>query len=213
MNKICIVCNNQSPFRLKKNGVDYFQCVSCKTLFSEPIDNSNLVGGGFEEERNINENAGRIERILKICGNDLTGINVLDFGCGHGMLVKDLKEAGFNAEGYDAYNPEYNKFPEREKYHICSIVEVIEHLQHPFVELDCIYRSLVNTGIVYLESSFVDVAIQENIPLEEFHYVSPEAGHNTIFSHHSLDLIFALKGFTPHVHLNRHVRVYQKLLK
>jgi ubiquinone/menaquinone biosynthesis C-methylase UbiE len=127
------------------------------------------------------------------------------------MFVEDLKKTGYTAEGYDLYNSEFNeRLPEKNKFHVVTMIEVIEHTSAPYVELDVIFRSLMPGGILIVETSFVDVAREENIPLDEFHYVAPEAGHATIFSHHSLDLLMCKKGFLTSIHFNRHVRCYNK---
>jgi len=211
--RICPICNNYSPFRLKKDEVEYFQCTNCKTLFSEQLDNDNKVGGDYEVERNVNENAERIERLKGLSAKEPKDLFVLDYGCGHGYFVKDLRYAGFNVDGFDMYNPEFEKLPERNKYDFVTMVEVAEHLSTPYVEFDCIFRSLKNNGILYVETSFVNVAEEENIELDDFHYIAPLFGHSTIYSHHGLDLLLALKGFTPIVHINRHVRCYIKNVK
>lgn len=213
--KDCPICNNLSKLRLRKGVVEYYQCLNCKTLFSEPLDNDNMVGGGFEIERNVNQNHLRIERIMEQTSSVLKEqLNVLDFGCGHGYLIKDLKENGFsNADGYDAYNGEFQVLPTKNKYHIITAIEVIEHTSKPYYELDVMYRSLVNGGIVMIETSFIDVAEQEGIGLEEFFYIDPKVGHSTIFSHHGLDLLMAIKGFAPIQHIDRHVRMFRKIAK
>jgi SAM-dependent methyltransferase len=208
--KICKICNNHALFSFTKENVDYHQCTSCHTLFSEPIDNSGMVGGQNEVPRNVEQNAGRIERLKALCGGKSEGVSVLDFGCGTGYLVKDLNAAGFIADGYDAFNDEFSRLPEKNKYQLCTMVECAEHLSWPFVEFDCINRSLITGGVLYVETSFVNVAEQENIPLDEFEYVSPKAGHSTIFSWHGLDILLLRKGFIPTMHINRHVRLYIK---
>jgi len=213
--RICPICSNAAPFRLKKENTDYCQCCNCKTLFSDPLENSDMVGGEHEEGRNIQQNHLRIGRIDEmIMGAKKDTIHILDFGCGHGMLIDDLKKSGYpNVVGYDAYNEKYNVLPEKEKYHIITAIEVIEHTSHPFREIDVMYRSLIPGGAVMFETSFVDIAQQENIELEDFFYIAPANGHSTIFSHHGLDLLMCLKGFIPRRHFNRHVRLYQKPYK
>jgi SAM-dependent methyltransferase len=208
---ICPICNNLSVSRLEKKGVEYFLCLACDTLFSAPLENSNMIGGGNEEQRNVQQNAERIARFSTIIGGYKKEARVLDFGCGHGMLVKDLNKAGFVADGYDIFNDDYNwKLPQQDTYHLITMVEVIEHLSHPYVELNVIFRSLKHGGAVYIETSFTDVAHEENIELEDFFYIDPEVGHSTIFSHHGLDVLMMSKGFVPMQHANRHARIYQK---
>jgi len=169
---------------------------------------------GNEIARNQLENAIRIGRINEMfMGLAKSDVNVLDFGCGHGYLLKDLKDAGYNCDGYDAYNEEFSILPPKEKYQIVTAVEVIEHCSFPFAELEVIRRSLADFGIVMFETSFVDIAAEENIPLEEFFYIEPSVGHATIFSHHGLDVLMCRRGFKPLQHFNRNVRLYQKQKK
>lgn len=212
MIKNCIICNNESFLRLSKGNIDYYQCFSCKTLFTEPLENSNMVGGGNEVQRNQEQNHIRIDRIGEIVkGMKKENVDILDFGCGHGMLIEDLKKAGYpKVDGYDVYSEKYSNLPEKNKYHIITAIEVIEHTSYPFYELDVIFRSLMPRGVVMFETSFVDVAIEDNIELENFFYIEPTVGHSTIFSHHGLDVLMCLKGFTPIQHWNRHVRMYKK---
>lgn len=210
-NKLCPVCGNVAPSRLEKRMVEYFQCSSCRTLFSNPLDNENMVGGGNEEQRNKEQNHERIGRIKDIITGDKENVRILDFGAGHGLLAKDFNNAGFKCDPYDAYNPEFSRLPEKDTYHVVAMIEVIEHLSFPFSELDVVRRSLKWNGVVMIETSFVDIAQEEGISLEEFFYVEPGVGHSTIFSHHGLDVLMCLKGFMPLQHWNRNVRAYQKI--
>lgn len=210
----CPACKNQSYQLFIKNETTYFECSMCNTVHSGPLDNSGKVGGGFEEERNQNENHIRLERfsdLLYSLNVTDTG-RVLDFGCGHGMLVRYLLESGFDADGYDKFNPDFDSFEPGKKYDIVSMVEVIEHLSSPFEELDTIRELLTKDGVLYIETSFVDVANQEKIPLHEFFYIDPSVGHSTIFSHLGLDILMLRKGFRPLNHINRNARLYQKQL-
>jgi 2-polyprenyl-3-methyl-5-hydroxy-6-metoxy-1,4-benzoquinol methylase len=211
--KACPVCNNHAHYMFTKLGNDYYQCSSCNILFCEPIDQDGMVGGEHEEGRNESQNhlrKARIEDMIVPAKKD--DIHILDFGCGHGLFLKDLKAAGFkNVSGYDAYHPEFCLLPERNKYHVAVMTEVIEHISYPFVELDVINRSLIMGGIVMVETSFVDIAAEENISLEDFFYVAPQNGHCTIHSHHSLDVLMTMKGFVPVQHIDRNVRNYKKV--
>ena len=207
----CIICDNPALPRLKKGEIEYLQCSSCKTLFSGPLNNADMVGGEFEEGRNEKHNDTRVMRILRFTDGVKAGVRVLDFGCGHGLFVDFLKVSGMECDGYDLYSTVYKKTPKRNYYNIVTLVEVIEHLSEPFSELDLIRESMMKHGRVYIETSFVNIADEEKIPLEEFFYIAPQNGHSTIFSHHGLDLLMMTKGFYPLEHFDRNSRAYYKL--
>lgn len=211
--KICPICNNHSNFRLRKSTSDYYQCSSCRMLYCDPIDQTDMVGGEHEIGRNESQNSLRITRINEMTlGAKKDSINILDFGAGHGYFVRDLINAGYkNVTAYDAYNEEFSMLPEKNKYHIVTMTEVIEHIPSPFLELDVINRSLLDGGILTVETSFVNVADEDGIPLDDFFYIAPQNGHSTIHSHHSMDLLMMQKGFIPVEHINRHVRNYRKI--
>lgn len=209
--KTCPICSNQALPRLAKGNTQYHQCTNCHTLFCDPLDNDNMIGGEHEVGRNVEQNHLRIARIDEmIKGSKKDNIHILDFGCGHGMLIGDLANEGYVVSGYDAYSDVYNNLPEKNNYHIITAIEVIEHTSSPYAEVDVMFRSLIPGGVVMFETSFIDIAEQEGIELEDFFYIAPQNGHSTIFSHHGLDLLMCLKGFIPRQHFNRHVRVYQK---
>lgn len=182
-----------------KNGVEYFQDNN-GIIFCDPLNQDNMVGGGNEIPRNEQQNHLRIDRLKRIKYD----ANVLDFGCGNGMLLKDLNDAGIKCSGYDKFNPTYKKLPKKETFDIVIMVEVIEHLNDPFQELDLIYKSLVKGGTVMIETSFSDWLTLEDS------YIEPSVGHSTIFSHRGLTELMQSKGFTEGVHIDRNVRLYTK---
>lgn len=68
----------------------------------------------------------RLDRTLALC--ELLGAKtVLDYGCGKGALVKALKEAGFDAKGYDPAIAEFSAPPIPADVVICT--DVLEHIE------------------------------------------------------------------------------------
>lgn len=209
---VCPICSNPAPERLKKGHTVYWQCESCHHLFCDYIDQTGLVGGQHHDGRNIEQNHIRIDRVATMTeGMKREDVNVFDFGCGFNWLVNDLNKAGFNAVGYDAFNEEFNRLPEKNKFHVVTCVECIEHCVSPFIELDVINRSLVMGGLAYFESGYIDVAKRDGIDISDYVYVSPDAGHSSIFSHHSFDLLLSFKGFAPKRHFDDNCRLYTKI--
>jgi len=209
--RTCVICSNEAPHRLTKGHTLYYQCESCRTLFSDPLSQDGLCGGQHEAGRAL-QNDIRLDRIKTMTrGMKKEDIRILDFGCGNFMLGKYLQDKGYDVMGYDAYNEEYSRLPEKNKYHICLCIECVEHLSSPFIELDVMHRSLVEGGLCYFESGFINIAIRDNIQLEDYLYVNPDAGHATVFSHHGLDLLLQIKGFLPKRHFDDNTRLYRKI--
>ena len=182
-----------------KNGTEYFQDDN-GIIFCEPLNQDQMVGGGCEIPRNEMQNYLRLDRVYRLKDN----ANVLDFGCGNGLLIRDMKAVGIKCTGYDKFNPKFKKLPKKETFDIVIMVEVIEHLNEPFKELDMIYQSLVKGGVVMIETSFIDWLTLEDS------YIEPSIGHSTIFSHRGLTELMASKGFTEGGHFDRNVRIYKK---
>lgn len=211
----CPVCYKNNEVAFNKKGYDYHFCFYCYTCYCKEIDQSNMVGGGFEYERNTIQNQERINRIKSL--SPIPGIKHLDWGCGHGMLVNDCISAGINSEGYDKFNPDYyrEKHP-YQKYDIVSLVEVIEHMSEDSLkDLMLINLCLKPGGIVYIETCFTNLFFREedgvlksDLPNE--YYIDPSVGHCTIFSHTSLDIRMIRSGFRVLSPVNQNVRLYQK---
>jgi len=181
-----------------KSGMTYYQDNN-GIIFCDEIDQSNMVGGGNEEPRNLLENPVRLERFRSLMPSDG---QVLDYGCGNGMLVKYLNENGIEAYGYDKFNPEYSKL--NVGYDLVTMIEVCEHLYSPFTELDEIFEALNPGGQVYIETSFSDWLTLDDS------YIEPLVGHHVIFSHIGLTELMLSKGFKEGNHINGNARIYIK---
>ena len=76
----------------------------------------------------------------------LPGARVLDFGCGPGLLVKFLRENGYQAQGYDAYAQNFADASVLDyQYDFVVAQDVLEHAEEPR-ELLKTLRSRVKVG-------------------------------------------------------------------
>lgn len=190
--------------QIKRNGITYVQFPN-GTLTCGILDQSGMVGGSGEEVRNEIHNPTRLQRILDFHPSP----KVLDFGCGTGIFMDYLQMNGIVAIGFDKYGlgSEIQKgsgFPP-DYFDVVTMIEVIEHLNAPYNELEAILACLKPGGILMVETSFTDWMDLETDP-----YINPALGHSTIFSHQGLDEVMKEKGFDFHQEINRNVRVYQK---
>ena len=188
-----------NPYCIKE-GVQYFQCVDTKTLFTPTtLNQANMVGGTGEQERNVQQNANRIARIRSLAPNG----SVLDYGCGNGLLLKDMLASGLQAEGYDPYSDQFNAKP-KHQFDVVTMIEVIEHTAYPFLELDQIFFLLKPGGTLYVETSF------SNWVDADHPYLNPSIGHCTVFSHAGLDAVAHQKGFKRITPIDGNTRLYRK---
>ena len=129
-----------------KGGVQYYKD-ELNNWFCSYIKQDDLVGGGFEIERNANEiNETRLKRAREITGKQ--NPVVLDYGCGNGLMVDYFKAKGVNITGHDKFNPKFNRLELGTGYDCVTLTEVIEHLTEPWPELKQIKECLAPGGKV-----------------------------------------------------------------
>lgn len=169
----CPICNSPSNIQIMDNRpdyefglpykVNYHLCLnkSCELVFVSPIPsaseiskfyqtysthNSNIKIDKLQLIAKVNQNL-YLKRIAGLFNNDrLDNVNVLDFGCGNGNLMKHLLSIGVtNVIGYDmdpnacscAIAEGLNAYSDLEKieanglYNYIFLNHVIEHLSDP----------------------------------------------------------------------------------
>jgi len=90
---------------------------------------------------------------------------VLDHGCGSGHFVRYLREAGFDAHGFDPYNPRHNDPAVLEGgFDVVCSQDVIEHVDAPQAFVQMLTGCARADGLVVIGTPFADhVALDDRI--------------------------------------------------
>lgn len=197
----CKICRAASHYFdhaqiLDKYHINYFQCSNCGFVqtenpywlaeaYSEPIASSDvgLVG------RNI-ELAQIAEKIITNLFNRQD--KFLDYGSGYGLLVRLMRDAGFDFYGLDRYCE--NIFAQGfeagnlddAKYELVTAFEVFEHLVNPLAEIEQILRYSQN---ILFSTKLLP---KENPkPQDWWYYALAEGQHISIYTLKTLSIIAA----------------------
>lgn len=111
---------------------------------------------------------------------------ILDFGCGHGLFLRYLKEKGYlNGVGYDAYSQGFQDSSVlQQKYDWVIAVDVLEHVEEPREFLELVQTLLKPMGRLCLETPNAD-GIDMDHP-EKNIYSLHLPFHRNILSHSGL---------------------------
>jgi len=118
----------------------------------------------------------------------INGASFLDFGGGHGILTRIMRDYGYNFYHYDKYaeNLFANGFEGTldKKYNLITSFENFEHFVNPMDEIE---RIMKMTDVLYFSTNL----IPDSIPLiKEWWYYSPSTGqHISFYSRESLNKI------------------------
>lgn len=200
--RTCPACGSENvSLAFIRGGVHYYRCADCGTIFSKPLNQADMVGGGAERERRM-QNAERIARFINLKGKRFIA---LDYGCGNGYLVHAMADAGIAARGYDPFNKVYKTLPDMTADLVCMI-EVIEHMSRKDFDnaMQTIDGVTVPGSILYIETCFCEVCGPDSP------YIEPKVGHSTIWSYAGMDAAMQRHGWTLHTAINSTVRTYIK---
>jgi len=182
--------------------VFYNRCPACSFLFTAsfdgwtPADFSEFVYNEFYgnidsgAKDRVHNNAAMLAALFQ---QGKSQMSVLDFGGGDGTLAQRLREHGFaSADSYDPFFGDGKGQPER-TYSLVTCYEVMEHVSNPGETVQALAKLAGTTGIVVFSTLVQPVDIQDRGLF--WWYVSPRAGHISIYSKDALTQVWAQYGF------------------
>jgi hypothetical protein len=199
----CRLCGNNTVPLFKKKlfyrlEVQIYQCSGCDSLQTEqPYWHGVSYGTGFanygiDTAKRCAHLAAWVTFVGLVFGKRPSGTRVLDYGAGPGLLVRMLRDQGFDARTYDPFSPSLlatgfeGKLDER--YDILVAIETLEHFVEPKRELEQLFFPRH------------DLVIVRTQPYEgqgpDWYYFFPEGGQHVFFySHRAREMIGRWYGY------------------
>ena len=208
--KLCPICKRTSEPKFRKRVlgkyvVQYFRCGSCDLLFTEsPYWSSEA----YDHARMGLRDTGMVERNLRIArviGRFIVRVldpsaRFLDYGAGTGLLVRMMRDWGFDFHYLDPYASNiFARGLEAQvgqrtegSYGLVTAIEVIEHSPDPVAEFE---RMLSYSDTVLFTT---EIQPSDEAALKDWNYLHSESGqHVSLFSGNSLRTMARLLGLLP----------------
>jgi SAM-dependent methyltransferase len=151
---------------------DLYQCERCGTVAQPGLPKGDALLDLYRQMRDdhyLDEEDGRratARRLLAQIGKLAPSGRLLDVGCGHGLLLDEARKLGYETEGLElsehaaAYAREQLRLtvhartladlPDRPRYNVIVLADVIEHLDDPVAAIDHCARLLEPGGVLCL---------------------------------------------------------------
>lgn len=184
--------------------VYYFKCKNCGFLFApvfdswpqekfkEKIYNDKYIDVDPDYiELRPKSNARYIEQLFGYFKNSIRHI---DYGGGNGLLSSTLNALGWKSSSYDPLVDTGIDIKLLGKFQFVTAFEVFEHSPDPKKLMDDLELLIAEDGLILFTTVTSDGFIAENTRLNWW-YASPRNGHISLYSHHSLSILFNRRGF------------------
>jgi len=120
---------------------------------------------------------------------------VLDYGCGAGLFVDDLRRAGLDAHGYDAYDARHqDPAPLAARYRCILAQDVIEHVDDPRALLDTFADLGEPGGLIAIGTP--DAAAIDLHAAARWKHTLHQPYHRHLLSRAALEALAAARGWT-----------------
>lgn len=182
---------------LGQRNADYCECEACGSLV---VPNSDWLTDAYDGER-VDPDTGTAQRsiicslfirAMRVVGLVPRAGRVLDFGAGNGLLVRLLRDQGFDAWGFDKHTTmavcrnwqlDAMEADEAGRLNMITAIEVFEHLLEPHEVLQSMVPALADTGVVLLRTTLYDGSQHD----ENWYYLEQAYGqHITFYSREGL---------------------------
>jgi len=132
--------------------------------------------------------------LQRLFGDHIAHLKHLDYGGGNGILVKTLKDYGWESVSYDPFEDRGVDPARLGDFNLVTAIEVFEHV--PDVDkLMSDLRSLLSPGgLIMFTTLLSDGSIVRNQRISWW-YASPRNGHISLFSRNSLERLAQKNGF------------------
>jgi hypothetical protein len=175
---------------LGKYNVSYFRCYNCLFIQTEEpywLDEAYGLGAISSLDVGImSRNVLLVNRTEKILGkifSNLTDFSGVDYGGGHGIFVRMMRDLGFNFYRQDLYAEnlyaryfDIEDLPEGFRFNILTAFEVFEHLSNPIEEI----KTMLGFSDILLFSTELQPS-HDLSELEKWWYIVPETGQHISF--------------------------------
>lgn len=184
MNHNCVLCNS-NKINLKnekvrdRDDIQVLECLECRCLFlstfhhinDEFYEESGMLNYKVELDQYRKKSLKDDQRRAKQLSERLIGKDLLDFGCGAGGLLHQVKDVANRVAGVEldqtinkALNDEgikcYRNIEEVEgQYDFITLYHVVEHLKNPVEILKELKQFLKKDGVIIVEVPNADDAL------------------------------------------------------
>jgi len=183
-----------TTLRYKKRYYLYARCKTCRSIIRlsmEPVDYTGYVTSKSILKPQVRRFAGFLDGL-----EVQKDVRILDFGCGSGALLSELKKLGYTKiQGYEPFNQKYSKTLKAGNFSLVYLVHVFEHiadLEAFFRDLDKVTKGR-STIIVVCPSSTRIPNLDPTCPFQQYTVHAPF--HTVIPSDHQTTEVFARNGY------------------
>ncbi len=136
---------------------------------------------------------GRLWRRVRAAGARASD-RILDYGCGRGLLVAELRRRGVDACGYDAYDPEFSdRAVLAGRYDAVIAQDVIEHVADPIALLTELGALVRPGGLVAIGTP--DAAAIDLTRLDRWRHTLHQPYHRHLVAHPALVAAALARGW------------------